>query len=78
MDDGLDTRAIERPPVDILSAFWFFVSVLVFVGLGLMLKTRILNWIYGPLFPLFFLYVVPTALRRLYRLPRDLWRMRAA
>ena len=57
---------------DILSPLWFFVSVVVFVGLGLVLKTRLLNWIYGPLFPLFFLFVIPTAARWLLRLPQQL------
>jgi hypothetical protein len=64
-------QAIERQSTDILSPLWFLISVVVFIGLGFVLKTRILNWIYGPLFPLFFLYVVPTAARKLYRFPRE-------
>ena len=62
--------AIEQPARDILSPVWFAVTLVVFIGLGLALKTRILNWIYGPLFPLFFLYLVPTAAKWAYDAPR--------
>jgi NhaP-type Na+/H+ or K+/H+ antiporter len=64
--------SIKRQASDVTSPLWFCISVVVFIGLGLWLKTRILTWIYGPLFPLFFLYVLPTAARRLYRIPRQL------
>jgi hypothetical protein len=61
----------HRPAsTDVLSPAWFAVSLTVFVVLGFFLKTRILNWIYGPLFPLFFLYVIPATFRRFSRLPR--------
>jgi hypothetical protein len=69
--------AIARQAKDTLSPLWFAVSLAVFIGLGIVLKTRILNWIYGPLFPLFFLYLVPTGARWVYGVPRRLSHRRA-
>jgi hypothetical protein len=66
----MDEPAIEQQARDILSPLWFAVTLAVFIGLGLALKTRILNWIYGPLFPLFFLYLVPTAAKWACDVPR--------
>lgn len=36
----------------------------VYVALGVVLKSVVLNWIVGPLFPLVFLYLLPRALGR--------------
>lgn len=44
---------------------WIVATLVVYVALGFVLKTWVLNWIIGPLFPLLALYVVPTALRRI-------------
>jgi uncharacterized membrane protein len=39
---------------------WLFVPVFVlYVVLGLLAKSAVLNWIVGPLFPLLVLYVIP-------------------
>ena len=39
---------------------WLYVPVfLLYVALGLLTKSLVLNWIVGPLFPLLVLYVVP-------------------
>jgi hypothetical protein len=40
------------------------VLLVVYVALGLVLKSAVLNWIVGPLFPLLFLYVLPRLLGR--------------
>jgi hypothetical protein len=39
---------------------WLYVlAFVVYVVLGLLTRSVVLNWIVGPLFPLLFLYVVP-------------------
>ena len=44
----------------LVSSPWAWaVLLVVYVALGLVLKSVVLNWIIGPLFPLFFLYLVP-------------------
>lgn len=40
------------------------VLLAVYVALGVVLKSAVLNWIVGPLFPLVFLYLLPRVLRR--------------
>lgn len=35
------------------------VLLVVYVALGLLVKSVVLNWIVGPLFPLVFLYLLP-------------------
>ncbi len=42
----------------------WLVLLAVYVGLGVVVKSAVLNWIVGPLFPLLFLHLVPTALAR--------------
>jgi hypothetical protein len=42
----------------------WIVLLAVYLALGVWLKSWVLNWIVGPLFPLVFLYLVPTALAR--------------
>jgi uncharacterized membrane protein len=57
------TRARERSDI---SWIWYLAALTVYVGLSLWLKVALLNWIIGPLFPLIVLYVIPTALRRVF------------
>jgi hypothetical protein len=42
----------------------YAVAVVVYIGLGLWLKTIVLNWVVGPLFPLLVVYLIPTWTRR--------------
>lgn len=45
---------------------WRYVLVfVVYVGLGVLTRSVVLNWIVGPLFPLLALYVVPKLARDL-------------
>ena len=45
---------------------WAYMAALVaYVALGLVVKSVVLNWIVGPLFLLFTLYLLPRALQRL-------------
>ena len=41
----------------------YALALVVFVALGLLTRSIVLNWIVGPLFPLLALYLVPRALR---------------
>lgn len=50
-----------------LSPVGFVVALGVYVLLGVMLRTYVLNWIVGPLFPLLVLYLLPRGLRRAHR-----------
>ncbi len=43
------------------------VLLVVYIALGYVLKTVVLNWVIGPLFPFLALYLVPAAWRRLRR-----------
>ncbi len=43
----------------------FVGALVVYVALGLVVKSTVLNWIVGPLFPVLVLYVIPHAIRRL-------------
>lgn len=43
---------------------WFVVTFVVYVVLGLVIKSAVLNWIVGPLWLLATLYLVPLALGR--------------
>jgi hypothetical protein len=36
----------------------------VYIGLGITVKSVVLNWIIGPAWPVLLLYVIPRALRR--------------
>jgi len=42
---------------------WYVVALVVYVVAGYFLKSWLLNWIIGPLFPLITLYLVPTWVR---------------
>ena len=47
-------------------SWWSWVlTFLSYVVLGYLLKSVVLNWIVGPLYPLFVMYVLPTTLRGL-------------
>lgn len=52
---------------DPTSGLWFAISTALFVVLGLFLKSRLLNWVAGPLFPVVLLYMVPRAACRLWK-----------
>lgn len=48
-----------------MSSPWAWgILLAVYVALGLVVKSAVLNWIVGPLFPLVFLYLVPRWVRR--------------
>lgn len=64
----LDMKAQLR---DINSATWFAVLVVVFVGLGWVFKTAVLNGYVGTVFPVLALYAIPAAARRLRTGRRD-------
>lgn len=42
----------------------FVVALVAYIALGLVVKSVVLNWIVGPLFPLVALYLVPRVLGR--------------
>ena len=47
---------------------WLWAVVLVvYVGLGLLTRSVVLNWVVGPLFPLLTLYLLPRAVSGLVR-----------
>lgn len=47
---------------------WLYVvALVVYVALGLLLRSIVLNWVVGPLFLLLTLYLLPLAVRRLVR-----------
>lgn len=63
MADAAPADVVERgEPIPVR---WLVATLAVYVVLGFFLKTWVLNWIVGPLFPLLALYVLPTVLRRL-------------
>jgi hypothetical protein len=39
-------------------------AVVLYIPLGVLLKTVVLNWLVGPLFPLLVVYLIPTWIRR--------------
>jgi hypothetical protein len=43
----------------------YVVALVVYVVLGLLTRSVVLNWVVGPLFPLIALYLVPLAVRKL-------------
>lgn len=45
-------------------ALLYAVAAVVYIVLGVFLKTVILNWVVGPLFPLLVVYLIPTWVRR--------------
>ena len=55
----------DDPPVEGLPpAAWFVVTFVVYVILGLVVKSTVLNWIIGPLWLLITLFLLPTMVRR--------------
>ena len=56
------TEPGRRPLLD--SPVAWAVLLAAYVALGIVVKSAVLNWIVGPLFPLLFLYLLPRALRR--------------
>lgn len=65
----MSTPADVSEPRDV-SWIWYVVALVLYIGLGLLLKSVLLNWIIGPLFLLMVLYLVPTAVRRLWQAMR--------
>ncbi len=61
--EATDQRAPTGRPLSENPYAWA-VLFAVYVGLGVVLKSVVLNWIVGPLFPLVFLYLLPRALGR--------------
>lgn len=45
----------------------YAVAAVVYITLGYFLKTLVLNWIVGPLFPLLVVYLIPNWIRRARR-----------
>ena len=58
-------RSERRPLVDAWPAY--VVSFAVYVGAGLAFKSTVLNWIIGPLWLLLSLWLVPNAVRLVFR-----------
>ncbi len=53
------------PPAGLaLSPALFLFTLALYVALGYALKSIVLNWVVGPLFPLVTLYLIPAAARR--------------
>jgi hypothetical protein len=49
-----------EPRRSLASSPWAWaVLLVVYVALGLVVKSVVLNWIIGPIFPLVFLYLLP-------------------
>ena len=59
---GDDGRAAGLP-----AAGWFALSFIVYVALGVTIKSVVVNWVVGPLWFFVTLSLVPSALRRLAR-----------
>jgi hypothetical protein len=62
-------KATESAPEPIALG-WYAFALVLYVALGYFLKTWVLNWIIGPLFLLIVLYLIPTAVRRLFQRER--------
>ena len=58
--------ASQRPVAHLPAVGWFVVSFAVYVVLGLIVKSWVLNWIVGPLWLLLTLYLLPAAVRWLW------------
>ena len=54
-----------RASTDGARSFWIqhSVALVFYVALGLFLKSVVINWIAGPLFPLIVLHLIPRAAR---------------
>jgi hypothetical protein len=64
------TFASENSVQGIPSRRWFIATFVVYVALGLTLKTLVLNWIVGPLWLLVTLFLLPEAVRWIRRTVR--------
>lgn len=68
--DGFGSRAATSSTRPQPWPWWAWVlTFLSYVFLGYHLKSVVLNWIVGPLYPVFVMHLAPTALRRLARRP---------
>ena len=54
----------HRPVAGLPGPGWFVVSFAAYLGLALVAKSVVLNWIVGPLWLLLTLYVLPAAVGR--------------
>lgn len=63
LDVDVETRAAASGSLLDNPVAWALLLV-AYVGLGIAVKSVVLNWIVGPLFPLVFLHLLPRALRR--------------
>jgi hypothetical protein len=48
-----------------ISIWWYAVALAIYIPLGFLTQSVVLNWIVGPIFPLLVLYVGPTFARRI-------------
>lgn len=55
--------AVSRDGADV-GIGWYAVALGAYIAAGFFLKSAVLNWIVGPLFPLAVFYAVPALLRR--------------
>lgn len=58
---------MAAPARDLRPVFAFAAALVIYIALGVTVKSVVLNWIVGPLFPVVVLYAVPAALRRARR-----------
>ena len=61
---GAEAGAHARSRLFVLSPAAFVLALAVYVLLGVTVKTVVLNWIVGPLFPVLVLYLIPRLVRR--------------
>ena len=54
----------QPAPPDRVPAYAYLVALAVYVALGLVARSLVLNWIVGPLFPMLVLYLIPRTMRR--------------
>ncbi|HEY8475048.1 MAG TPA: hypothetical protein VIL37_20830 [Natronosporangium sp.] len=60
MSDGPPVTPSPEPDIKLV---WFVVALLAYIAAGFFLKSAVLNWIVGPLFPFLALFVLPRLLR---------------
>lgn len=58
---------MAAPARDFRPALAFAAALVIYIALGVTVKSVVLNWIVGPLFPVVVLYALPAALRRVRR-----------
>lgn len=58
---------MATPARDLRPVVAFTAALVIYIVLGVALKSVVLNWIVGPLFPMVLLYAVPAGLRRVRR-----------